>query len=60
MSDKIKNKKVNLREEMLRAIKYNPNISSRFNNAALVGKIQGCRKNLLLTLNNRLMKKLLS
>ncbi len=42
MSDKIKKKKVNLREEMLRAIKYNPNISPRFTNAALVGKIQGC------------------
>ena len=41
MSERIRDKKINLREEMLRAIKNNPNISHRFTNASLTGKIQG-------------------
>ena len=41
MSEKIRDKKINLREEMLNALKNNPNISPRFTNAELVGKIQG-------------------
>ncbi len=41
MSDKIRKKKINLREEMLNAIKENPNISHRFSHAKLLDKIQG-------------------
>lgn len=41
MSERIREKKINLREEMLNAIKHNPNISHRFTNATLTGKIQG-------------------
>jgi geranylgeranyl reductase family protein len=41
MSDRIRKKKINLREEMLNAIKTNPNISHRFSNAKLLDKIQG-------------------
>ena len=41
LSDRIRKKKINLREEMLSAIKTNPNISHRFSNAKLVDKIQG-------------------
>ncbi len=41
MSERIRDKKINLREEMLNAIKHNPNISHRFTNATLTGKIQG-------------------
>ena len=41
MSEKIRDKKINLREEMLNALKNNPNISPRFSNAELIGKIQG-------------------
>jgi geranylgeranyl reductase family protein len=41
LSDRIREKKINLREQMLHAIKTNPNISHRFANATLVDKIQG-------------------
>lgn len=41
MSERIREKKINLREEMLKAITNNPNISHRFANASLTGKIQG-------------------
>jgi len=41
MSDRIRKKKINLREEMLNAIKTNSNISHRFSNAKLLDKIQG-------------------
>ncbi|MEJ7626257.1 MAG: geranylgeranyl reductase family protein [Ferruginibacter sp.] len=41
MSERIRSKKINLREEMLKAIKNNPNISHRFTDATLEGKIQG-------------------
>lgn len=41
MSDRIRKKKINLREEMLNAIKTNPNISHRFGNAKLLDKIEG-------------------
>ncbi len=40
-SDTVRRKKINLREEMLKAIEQNPTISKRFKNAELVGKIQG-------------------
>ncbi|MEP7107848.1 MAG: geranylgeranyl reductase family protein [Ferruginibacter sp.] len=40
-SDKIRDKKINLRETMLNAIKNNRNINYRFTNATLTGKIQG-------------------
>jgi flavin-dependent dehydrogenase len=41
LSEKIREKKINLREQMLNAIKNNPNIAHRFKNATLVNKIQG-------------------
>lgn len=41
LSERIRQKKINLREQMLNAIKNNPNISHRFANARLVDKIQG-------------------
>lgn len=41
LSERIRSKKINLREQMLLAIKTNPNISHRFANAQLVDKIQG-------------------
>ncbi|MDQ2719896.1 MAG: NAD(P)/FAD-dependent oxidoreductase [Bacteroidota bacterium] len=41
MSERIRKKKINLREEMLNAIKTNPNIRHRFSNAKLLDKIQG-------------------
>jgi geranylgeranyl reductase family protein len=41
ISERIRSKKINLREQMLHAIKNNPNISHRFANAQLVDKIQG-------------------
>lgn len=41
LSERIRSKKINLRERMLDAIKNNPNISHRFANAKLVDKIQG-------------------
>lgn len=41
LSERIRAKKINLREQMLHAIKTNPNISHRFKNAELVDKIQG-------------------
>jgi geranylgeranyl reductase family protein len=41
LSERIREKKINLREQMLKAIKNNPNISPRFANAELVDKIQG-------------------
>lgn len=41
LSERIRTKKINLREQMLRAIEVNPTISHRFKNAKLEGKIQG-------------------
>ncbi len=41
LSEVIRNKKINLREQMLAAIKNNPQIAPRFANAKLVDKIQG-------------------
>ncbi len=41
LSDRIRAKKINLREEMLNAIKNNPNIRHRFTNAVATEKIQG-------------------
>lgn len=41
LSDIVRKKKINLRERMLDAIKNNPNISPRFKNAELKGKILG-------------------
>jgi geranylgeranyl reductase family protein len=41
LSERIREKKINLREQMLHAIKTNPNISPRFANAELLDKIQG-------------------
>lgn len=41
LSERIREKKINLREQMLHAIKTNPNISHRFKDAELIGKIQG-------------------
>lgn len=41
LSDVVRKKKINLREQMLDAIKNNPNINHRFANAELVDKIQG-------------------
>jgi geranylgeranyl reductase family protein len=41
LSERIRAKKINLREQMLHAIKTNPNISHRFANATLLDKIQG-------------------
>lgn len=41
MSEVVRRKKINLREQMLKAIEQNPTISHRFKNAQLQGKIQG-------------------
>lgn len=41
LSEKVRAKKVNLREVMLRAIATNPSLAPRFQNAMLEGKIQG-------------------
>ena len=41
LSDRIREKKINLREEMLNALKNNPNIKHRFTNAVATEKIQG-------------------
>ena len=41
LSETIRKKKINLRERMLDAIKNNPNISPRFKDTELKGKIQG-------------------
>lgn len=41
LSEQIREKKINLREQMLYAIKNNPQIAPRFANATLTGKIQG-------------------
>jgi geranylgeranyl reductase family protein len=41
ISEQIRKKKINLREQMLNAIKNNPSISKRFANAKLTDKIQG-------------------
>ncbi len=41
LSERIREKKINLREQMLFAIKNNPQIAPRFANAKLVDKIQG-------------------
>lgn len=41
LSSRIREKKINLREKMLHAIKTNPNIRDRFANAQLIDKIQG-------------------
>lgn len=41
LSDVVRRKKINLREQMLHAIKTNPDIAPRFKNAQLLGKIQG-------------------
>lgn len=41
LSERVRAKKINLREKMLDAIKNNPNISPRFKDATLDGKILG-------------------
>ncbi len=41
LSERVRKKKINLREQMLYAIKNNPDIAPRFANATLTGKIQG-------------------
>jgi geranylgeranyl reductase family protein len=41
LSETVRKKKINLREQMLHAIKTNPQIAPRFANAKLSGKIQG-------------------
>lgn len=41
LSERIREKKINLREQMLYAIKNNPQIAPRFANATLTDKIQG-------------------
>lgn len=41
LSERIREKKINLREQMLKAIEQNPTISHRFKHATLQGKIQG-------------------
>jgi menaquinone-9 beta-reductase len=41
LSERIREKKINLREQMLYAIKSNPQIAPRFANAKLIDKIQG-------------------
>ena len=40
-SERVRDKKINLRELMLKVIRENPTISDRFKNAELVGKIPG-------------------
>ncbi len=42
LSETVREKKINLREQMLSAIKNNPDIAPRFANATLEGKIHGC------------------
>jgi geranylgeranyl reductase family protein len=41
LSSVVRNRKINLREQMLKAIEQNPTISQRFKDAKLHGKIQG-------------------
>ncbi len=41
LSSTVSKKRVNLKEDMLRAIAQNPNIKDRFKNATLEGKVQG-------------------
>jgi len=41
LSERIRKKKLNLREEMLSAIKNNPHLRRRFSNATLIDTIQG-------------------
>ena len=41
LSETIRAKKINLREQMLKAIEKNPTINHRFKKAELIGKIQG-------------------
>jgi len=41
LSERIRQKKINLREQMLHVINYNPGISHRFANAKLEGNIRG-------------------
>jgi menaquinone-9 beta-reductase len=41
LSERIRDKKINLRQQMLDAISHNPQIAPRFANARLVGSIQG-------------------
>lgn len=41
LSDTVSKKRINLKEDMLRAISNNPNIKDRFANAKMIGKIQG-------------------
>jgi menaquinone-9 beta-reductase len=41
LSDVVKRKKINLREQMLQAIRSNPRLKPRFEHAELQGKIQG-------------------
>lgn len=41
LAEQVRQKKINLREQMLKAIEINPTIKHRFKNAELVGKIQG-------------------
>ena len=42
LSERVRKKKINLRDQMLDAIATNPMIAPRFANARLAGKIQGC------------------
>lgn len=41
LSERVRAKKINLREQMLHAIQHNPQIAPRFANAMLIHKIQG-------------------
>jgi len=41
LSDVVRKKKINLRQQMLDAINYNPQIAPRFKNAQLIDKIKG-------------------
>jgi menaquinone-9 beta-reductase len=41
LSERIRSRKINLREQMLKAIEENPSINYRFKDAELIGKIQG-------------------
>ncbi|HTN47462.1 MAG TPA: geranylgeranyl reductase family protein [Flavipsychrobacter sp.] len=41
LSERLRRKKINLREQMLKAIESNPSISHRFKGATLEGKVQG-------------------
>jgi len=51
LAETVRRKKINLREQMLRAIEVNPTINYRFKNAKLIGKIQGW--GLPMAVNNR-------